>query len=59
MPGRRVISRRVFNPLLKSGRARGGETVIMVENVRNYYDILVRIEPRRSLSPLQSGLTMQ
>lgn len=25
---------------LKSGRARGGEAVILVENVRNYYDIL-------------------
>lgn len=30
---------------LKSGRARGGEAVILVENVRNYYDILSRFAP--------------
>jgi membrane-bound lytic murein transglycosylase F len=30
---------------LKSGAARGGEAVIMVENIRNYYDILNRLEP--------------
>ncbi|NJD35161.1 MAG: membrane-bound lytic murein transglycosylase MltF [Betaproteobacteria bacterium] len=29
---------------LKSGAARGGEAVIMVENIRNYYDILSRFE---------------
>ncbi len=43
---------------LKSGRARGGEAVVMVENVRTYYDILARLEPSRS-SPLQTGLAMQ
>jgi len=32
---------------LKSGKARGGEAVIMVENIRTYYDILVRFEPPR------------
>jgi membrane-bound lytic murein transglycosylase F len=42
----------------KAGRARGGEAVILVENVRTYYDILVRFEaPKRS--PLQTGLAMQ
>ncbi|MCX7147715.1 MAG: membrane-bound lytic murein transglycosylase MltF [Sulfuritalea sp.] len=30
---------------LKSGAARGGEAVIMVENIRSYYDILSRFEP--------------
>lgn len=30
---------------VKSGRARGGEAVILVENVRSYYDILVRHAP--------------
>jgi len=30
---------------LKSGRARGGEAVILVENIRSYFDILVRHEP--------------
>lgn len=29
---------------LKSGRARGGEAVLLVENIRSYYDILVRHE---------------
>lgn len=29
---------------LKSGRARGGEAVILVENIRSYYDILTRNE---------------
>lgn len=30
---------------LKSGRARGGEAVILVENIRSYYDILCRRAP--------------
>jgi len=30
---------------LKSGRARGGEAVIMVENIRSYYDVLIRFQP--------------
>lgn len=29
---------------LKSGRARGGEAVIMVENIRSYYDVLCLFE---------------
>ncbi|HRE17127.1 MAG TPA: hypothetical protein PLW86_08680, partial [Rhodocyclaceae bacterium] len=37
---------------LKSGRARGGEAVILVENIRSFYDILSRQEPPyRPLSP--------
>lgn len=35
---------------LKSGRARGGEAVIMTENIRSYYDILSRNE-----APLAPG----
>ena len=31
-----------YAQLVKSGRARGGEAVILVENIRNYYDILLR-----------------
>jgi membrane-bound lytic murein transglycosylase F len=43
---------------LKSGRARGGEAVILVENVRTFYDILVRFEaPQRA--PLHTNLAMQ
>jgi membrane-bound lytic murein transglycosylase F len=30
---------------LKSGRARGGEAVILVENIRNYFDVLSRSAP--------------
>jgi len=30
---------------LKRGYARGGEGVILVENIRNYYDMLKRLEP--------------
>jgi len=35
---------------IKSSRARGGEAVILVENIRSYYDILLRHE-RASSSP--------
>ena len=42
---------------LKSGAARGGEAVIMVENIRSYYDILSRFEPSyASPYPAQSAL---
>ena len=36
---------------LKSGRARGGEAVVLVENVRLFYDILLRHQP--SYRPLE------
>jgi membrane-bound lytic murein transglycosylase F len=53
-----LLARPEYYQRLKAGRARGGEAVILVENVRTYYDILVRFEaPRRS--PLQTGLAMQ
>jgi len=31
----------------KGGYARGGEAVILVENIRNYYDMLKRLEPEQ------------
>lgn len=37
---------------LKAGAARGGEAVIMAENIRNYHDILLRLE-RPYVPPLQ------
>ncbi|MDP2132398.1 MAG: membrane-bound lytic murein transglycosylase MltF [Sulfuritalea sp.] len=43
---------------LKSGPARGGEAVIMVENVRNYYDILSRFEPAHA-SPYATQLMLK
>ena len=38
-----------YTSLIGSGRARGGEAVILVENIRSYYDILQRNTP--ALSP--------
>ena len=32
---------------VKHGYARGGEAVILVENIRNYHDMLKRLEPER------------
>ncbi len=43
---------------LKSGAARGGEAVIMVENIRNYYDILNRFEPAYA-SPFDAQLAFR
>jgi len=40
-----LLARPEYYERLKSGRARGGEAVIMVENIRNYFDVLVRLEP--------------
>lgn len=34
---------------LKHGYARGGEALQLVDNIRNYYDILARMEPRDAL----------
>jgi len=33
---------------LKHGYARGGEAMQLVDNIRNYYDILTRMEPREA-----------
>lgn len=40
-----LMARPEYYARLKSGRARGGEAVIMVENIRSYYDILCRFAP--------------
>lgn len=47
-----LLSKPEFAARLKAGPARGGEAVIMTENVRNFHDILVRLEPPHS-PPLQ------
>jgi membrane-bound lytic murein transglycosylase F len=39
-----LLARPEFAARLKSGAARGGEAVIMVENIRTYYEILARHE---------------
>jgi membrane-bound lytic murein transglycosylase F len=53
-----LMARPEYYERLKAGRARGGEAVILVENVRTYYDILSRFQPAY-VSPLQTGLKMQ
>lgn len=39
-----LLTKAEYHTELKHGYARGGETVIFVENVRTYYDILTRFE---------------
>ncbi|WP_303783683.1 membrane-bound lytic murein transglycosylase MltF [Azovibrio restrictus] len=51
-----LLARPQYYQRLKSGRARGGEAVVMVENVRMFYDILQRHEPPyRPLSGLRAA----
>ena len=40
-----LMSQPEYYERLKSGRARGGEAVILVENVRSYYSLLAHLEP--------------
>lgn len=52
-----LLARPEYYQRLKSGRGRGGEAVIMTENVRMYYDILNRNEPPyRPLGDAQDAL---
>jgi membrane-bound lytic murein transglycosylase F len=44
-----LLARPEYYANLKSGRARGGEAVILVENVRLFYDILLRHQPAWTL----------
>lgn len=39
-----LLARPQYYSRLKSGRARGGEAVILVENIRNFYNVLTRFE---------------
>jgi membrane-bound lytic murein transglycosylase F len=49
-----LLTRSDFYTTVKRGFARGGEAVILTENVRNYFDILVRYE--ETYRPLFSGM---
>ena len=40
-----LLNRPNYYSTLKHGYARGGEAVILVESIRNYYDMLRRLEP--------------
>ncbi|MEW5890964.1 MAG: membrane-bound lytic murein transglycosylase MltF [Pseudomonadota bacterium] len=55
-----LLARPEYYARLKSGRARGGEAVIMVENIRTYLDILQRYEAphRPAFSPRRSGVKL-
>ncbi len=45
-----LLARPEYYARLKNGRARGGEAVVMVENIRTYFDILQRYEaPHRPI----------
>jgi membrane-bound lytic murein transglycosylase F len=46
-----LMSQPEFYNRLKAGPARGGEAVVLVENIRNYYDILCKFEPAWQLTP--------
>jgi membrane-bound lytic murein transglycosylase F len=49
-----LLTRSDFYTTVKRGFARGGEAVILTENIRNYFDILVRYE--ESYRPLFSTI---
>ncbi len=50
-----LMARPEYYKRLKSGRARGGEAVIMVENIRKFYDILARFEAQHPAEKLSLG----
>ncbi|WP_265943662.1 membrane-bound lytic murein transglycosylase MltF [Dechloromonas sp. A34] len=52
-----LLAKPQYYERLKSGRARGGEAVILVENIRSYYDILVRHEPQAQIATRVDGMT--
>ena len=49
-----LLARPQYYQRLKSGRGRGGEAVIMVENIRNFYNVLARFE-KPLAPPVQSA----
>jgi len=54
-----LLSRPQYAQRLKAGPARGGEAVMMTENVRSFHDILMRLEapyePAQALPRLKLG----
>ncbi|MCB1908856.1 MAG: membrane-bound lytic murein transglycosylase MltF [Rhodocyclaceae bacterium] len=44
-----LIAQPAYAARLSAGRGRGGEAVVMAESVRNYYEILARLEPAEPL----------
>lgn len=56
------LSRGTYAKVMKYGYARGGEALNFAENIRNYYDILLRLEPEYNplfnLGHSDDGLTV-
>lgn len=52
-----LLAREKYYSRLKSGRGRGGEAVIMVENIRTYFDILCRFETAARSGPVSPEFT--
>jgi len=50
-----LMSRPEYAARLKSGAARGGEAVIMTENIRNYFGMLERLAPQYAPEPAREG----
>ena len=50
-----LLVRPEYYQRLKSGKARGGEAVILVENVRNLYGVLTRLEPPYTVTLAKTG----
>lgn len=50
-----LLSKAAYHSTLKHGYARGGEAVILTENIRTYFDILVKFE--KPYKPLFSPFT--
>ncbi|MBU1691391.1 MAG: membrane-bound lytic murein transglycosylase MltF [Gammaproteobacteria bacterium] len=58
-----LLSKTAYHTTLKHGYARGGEAVILVENIRNYHNILMKYEPAYSspypaLASTKRGLSL-
>ncbi len=48
-----MLNRQAYYRTLARGYARGGEAVILVENIRNYYDMLKRMKPATEPSAME------
>ena len=54
-----LLTRPEYAARLKAGPARGGEAVIMTENIRNYYGILTRTEPAYDALRREGGIHLR
>lgn len=54
-----LLTRPEYAARLKAGPARGGEAVIMTENIRNYYGMLARIEPPHDALHREAGIHLR